>query len=228
MQLFRIFNISKISVPFKILVSVIRYYIPCTFFSNLFYQSSVLQLRKSPLDRRVGDFVSSKFQIYFEPLLVVSSAAFRQEFEDDIISSRHPWSPFSSWHTCWSIPTKLRSLKSITCGCISSHSDLISTQSYLIVGRYFPNITDATLVGSHYSRKTGCDPAFQARRRVGGSDMKDNALGHNNAVPHDQGESADDRREQLRDEIDQLNNPTTRRACRALVEIKQTHLSYYQ
>jgi hypothetical protein len=58
--------------------------------------------------------------------------------------------------------------------------------------------------------------------------MKDNALGHNNAVPHDPDESADDRREQLRDEINQMDDPTTRRACHALVEIKQTHLSYYQ
>lgn len=105
---------------------------------------------------------------------------------------------------------------------------LLRDKVYVFGSRIRELQADAVLLGSHYSRKTGCDPASTARRRVGSADMKTEELGHNNAVPHDQGESVDDRREQLRDEIDQLDDPTTRRACHALVEIKQTHLSYYQ
>ena len=55
--------------------------------------------------------------------------------------------------------------------------------------------------------------------------MKTNELGHNNAVPHGNADSASNRREQLHEQIEALSDAKTRRA---VVSIEQMHLSYYK
>jgi len=75
-------------------------------------------------------------------------------------------------------------------------------------------------------------PCHQHGRRVGSvrddADMTTIESDRNNASDDASEASPADRRATLHAEIEELSDSKTRRACRALVSIEQTHLSYYQ